>query len=98
MNKPRMLYRDNMNGLTKPAYQRIGHQAGVKSMNGLMYEELRGVVKEHLGEIIKLAVTYTENDNRKTVSLNDVLRAIEDQGDKLAFSHAMAKAAKTCKK
>lgn len=94
----RKFLHDNIQGLTKPAFQRLAHQAGVKSMNGYMYEELRGVAKFHLEYIMKDAIAHTEHERRKTLLLRDVLSAIEDSGNQMAFSHAMKKAVSACKK
>ena len=93
----RRILRDNIQGLTKPAFQRIARQAGVKRMSGLVYDELRGITKVHMENVIRASMTYMEHDRRKTLGLNDVLRGIEDQGDKLAFSNAMKKAVRACK-
>ena len=93
----RRVLRDNIKGLTNPPLQRISHQAGVKSMSGLMYDELRTITRTHLEKIIIASITYAEHDRRVTVSINDVLQAIEDHGDKLAFSNAMTRAARACK-
>ncbi len=95
--KHRKILRDNMQGLTKPVFQRLSHQAGVKSLSALMYEVLRGVTKIHLEMVLKASITYMEHDRRKTLSLNDVLYGIEETGSKVAFSNAMTKAAKICK-
>lgn len=94
----RKFLHDNIQGLTKPAFQRLAQQAGVKSMNGYMYEELRGVTKFHLESILKNAVARVEHDRRKTLLLRDILNAVEDEGNHMAFSHAMKNAVSACKK
>lgn len=95
--RQRKILRDNIQGLTNPAFQRIARQAGVKSMSSVSYLELRGVTKVHMEQVIYSAMMYMEHDRRKTLGLNDILRGIEDQGDKLAFSNAMKKAVHACK-
>jgi histone H3/H4 len=87
---------ENTQGLTKPAFLRIARQAGVKRMSGLTYKELRDVTEEHMENVIRASMMYMEHDRRKTLGLNDVIRGIEDQGDKLAFSNAMKKAVRRC--
>ena len=44
----RKVLRDNIQGITKNALQRLAYKAGVKMMGGLCYEELRGVMKVFL--------------------------------------------------
>ena len=92
----RTVLRNNIQGLTKAAFRRIARQAGVKRMTGTMYEELRNVAKHHMENVIRVSITYMEHDRRKMLGLNDVIRGIEDQGDKLAFSKAMTKAVGVC--
>ncbi|KAI5079576.1 hypothetical protein GOP47_0005055 [Adiantum capillus-veneris] len=49
---------DNIQGITKPAIRRLG----VKRISGLIYEETRGVLKIFLENVIRDAVTHTEQD------------------------------------
>uniref|UniRef100_A0ABI7YUK7 Histone H4 n=1 Tax=Felis catus TaxID=9685 RepID=A0ABI7YUK7_FELCA len=44
----RKVLRDNIQGITKPAIRRLARRGGVKRISGLIYEETRGVLKEHL--------------------------------------------------
>jgi len=76
----RKVLRDNIQGITKPAIQRLAHTAGVKKISGLIYEEIRGVLKVHLENVIRDAVTYTEHARRKTVTVADVAAALSRQG------------------
>ncbi|CAA7391188.1 unnamed protein product [Spirodela intermedia] len=57
-----------------------GEVGGVKRINGLIYEETRGVLKIFLENIIRDAVTYTEHARRKTVTAMDVVYALKRQG------------------
>lgn len=94
--KNRKILRDNIQGITKPALQRIMHKAGVKRASGLVYEQLRGTLKVGLEDIIKMAVIHTQNAGRKTLSLNDAVHGIEDAcGDILLAVHKMKN--KACK-
>ncbi len=47
-------------GNHKPAIRRLARLGGVKRISGLIYEETRGVLKVFLENVIRDAVTYTE--------------------------------------
>nr|QBK86551.1 MAG: hypothetical protein LCMAC102_03460 [Marseillevirus LCMAC102] len=89
--KSKIVFSDNIQGLTKPAFERIARKAGVKSMSGLCKEELRGVVLSKMRPLIEDAVIFTKNRNASTISVNDVLEAIKNQKQNFAFSTAIKK-------
>ena len=72
----RKVLRDNIQGVTKGAIQRLAQVAGVKRISGLVYEEIRGVFKVYLENVLKNAILYTEHSRRKTVSVEDVEAAL----------------------
>ena len=76
----RKIHRDNIQGVTKPAIRRLCRRGGVKRIQGLIYEEARGVLKAFLESVIRDAVTYTEHAKRKTVVTLDVIHALKRQG------------------
>ena len=76
----RKVLRDNITGVTKPAIHRLARRGGVKRISGLIYEEVRGVLKVFLENVIRDSVTYTEHARRKTVSAKDVVYALKQQG------------------
>ena len=76
----RKVLRDNIQGITKPAIRRLARRGGVKRISGLIYEEMRGVLKVFLENVIRDAVTYTEHAKRKTVTAMDVVYALKRQG------------------
>ena len=80
----RKILRDNISGLTKPAFRRILHRAGVKRVSGLIYEELRGVTKVWLEKIIKDMIIFTEHGRRKTAMLEDLEGSLSNNGIMLA--------------
>ena len=43
--------RDNIQGITKPAIRRLARRGGVKRISGLIYEEVRGVLKTFLQNV-----------------------------------------------
>lgn len=72
--------RDSIQGITKPALKRVARTAGVKSLSGLVYEELRGIMKVYMENILQKCVTFTEHARRKTVQLEDLEAALETMG------------------
>ncbi len=80
----RRILRDNIGGITKPAIRRILRRAGVKRISGLVYEELRGILKTWLEKIVRDMVIYTEYDRRKTVQNEDLEAALDSNGIALA--------------
>lgn len=64
-------------GLTKPAFRRIAHRAGVKSISDLMYDELRGITMVWVQNVVGPAIINCKHQKMKTVSvkhLEPVLR------------------------
>nr|2L5A_A Chain A, Histone H3-like centromeric protein CSE4, Protein SCM3, Histone H4 [Saccharomyces cerevisiae] len=57
-----------------------GDKGGVKRISGLIYEEVRAVLKSFLESVIRDSVTYTEHAKRKTVTSLDVVYALKRQG------------------
>ena len=76
----RKVLRDSILGVTKPAIRRLAHRGGVKRIAGLMYEEVRGVLKVFMENVLRDAITYTEHACRKTVTAMDVVYALKCQG------------------
>ncbi|MCJ8743455.1 hypothetical protein PDJAM_G00094240 [Pangasius djambal] len=79
----RKVFRDNIQGITKPAIRRLARRAGVMRIFGLIYEETCSVIKIFLENVIRDAVTYTEHAKRKTVTTMDVVNAVKRQGGTL---------------
>ncbi|KAL7489288.1 hypothetical protein ACHAW6_014913 [Cyclotella cf. meneghiniana] len=75
--------KDNIYGITKPAIRRLARRGGVKRISGLIYEEVRAILKVFLENIIEDAVIYTEYSRRQTVTARDVLYALKRQGKTL---------------
>nr|ACE75329.1 histone H4 [Glyptapanteles indiensis] len=79
----RRVLRDNIQGITKPAIRRLARRGGVKRISGLVYDEIRNILKIFLENTIRDAVTYTEYAKRKTVTAMDVVYALKHQGRKI---------------
>ncbi|KAH9023055.1 histone-fold-containing protein [Lactarius deliciosus] len=80
VKRHRLVLRDNVQGITKPAIRRLARRGGVKRISGLIYEETRGVLKIFLENVIRDTVTYTEHAKRKTVTALDVVYALKRSG------------------
>lgn len=90
LSRRRLIIRDAVNGVTKPAIRRLSRRAGVKRISGnsekssnfqgTIYEETREVAKNMLQKVIRDAVIFTEHACRKTVSSMDVIYALKRQG------------------
>jgi histone H4 len=76
----RMVLRDNIQGITKPAIRRLARRGGCKRISGMVYEETRGVLRMFLENVIRDTVTITEFARRKTVTALDVVYALKRQG------------------
>ncbi|KAK7684737.1 hypothetical protein QCA50_011979 [Cerrena zonata] len=85
----RKILRDNIQGITKPAIRRLARRGGVKRISALIYEEVRGVLKSFLENVIRDAVTYTEHAKRKTVTSLDVVYALKRQDRNLNRFNAL---------
>jgi histone H4 len=72
--------RENIQGITKPAIRRLARRGGVKRISGDIYEEIRGMLRYLLENVIRDAVTCTEHARRKTVTALDVVYALKRQG------------------
>jgi histone H3 len=84
--KHRKILRDNIQGITSPALKRLARRGGVKRITGSCFEELRSITKVFLENVIRDAVTLTEYNRHKTVSLNDVLVALEILGHRVLMA------------
>lgn len=94
MSSTRKIYRDNVQGLTKPAIQRLAHKAGVKSLQGLMYEEIRYDIKRDIESVMSVAGTSMFTRRARTLSVDDVIRGIESaHGTRATYSKSMSKKA-----
>jgi histone H4 len=66
--------------LSKSAIRRMARQGGVRRVSGLVYDEVRNVLKDFLTETLHDAVIYTEHARRNTVTALDVVYALKRRG------------------
>lgn len=79
----RMIKKNNIYGVTKPAIRRLARRGGVKRLSSTVYEDTRAVLKMFLEGVIKDAVEYTAHRRQKTVTAMDVVMALKRQGKTL---------------
>eukprot|EP01117_Protostelium_nocturnum_P012660 TRINITY_DN4661_c0_g1_i1.p1 TRINITY_DN4661_c0_g1~~TRINITY_DN4661_c0_g1_i1.p1 ORF type:complete len:534 (+),score=116.79 TRINITY_DN4661_c0_g1_i1:62-1663(+) len=79
----RKVLRDNIQGITKPAIKKIARRGGIKRVSTEVYEESRSSLKGFFENVIKDAVTYTENSRRKTITTSDIKNGLANQGRQL---------------
>jgi len=72
--------KDNIRGITKPAVRRLARRGGVKRISGIMYEEVRGILKSFVEGVVRDSVSYTEYSKRTTVTALDVVYALRKRG------------------
>jgi histone H4 len=76
----RKILRDNITGVTKPALKRIIFRGGVTRVNGLCFEELRGVLKIWLENVCRSITIFVEHERRKTIFPDDVAASLKLNG------------------
>ena len=78
--RQKKILKDNIRGITKPAIRRLARRGGVKRISGIMYEEVRGILKSFVEGVVRDSVTYTEHSKRQTVTALDVVYALRKRG------------------
>jgi histone H4 len=72
--------KDSVKGVTSPAIRRLARRAGIKRISGLLYDEVRGVLKSFVESVVRDAIAYTESAKRKSVQPSDVVNALRRRG------------------
>lgn len=83
--KHRKILRDSIQGVTKPAIQRLCRRAGVKSASSVVYYDIRALILSYLQSLMKIVVEFSKVNRRKVIMVEDVINALGVQGTKLAF-------------
>ena len=76
----RRVIRDNLEGISKASLRRLARRGGVKRLSGLIYYEVRGVLRDFLRRVIGTALIYMSHAKRRTVSAMDVVHALKRDG------------------
>jgi histone H3/H4 len=77
MSNNRKVIHDAIQGITKPALQRLAFKAGAKSVTGLSYSTLREILSAHLHKVIQKSLAFTEVVRRTTLRESDVREALK---------------------
>ena len=72
--------RDNIQGLEAHEIQRLAFRGGVRDMDGLCFEEIRGVTKLFMEKLLRGVITNTEHSRSNIVCAVDVTEALRFQG------------------
>lgn len=83
MNRRKVL-RDNIQGVTNGSIERLSKKAGVFRLSGLMYPEVRGIIRIFLEKLVKNAVIFAKHRRAKRVSEEDVRKALKLAGHEVA--------------
>ena len=83
--KRKTIFRDAIHGITKPAITRLARKAGVKRIAGLVYQEVRGILKIRLEDVVKNALVVKNNQKRVTLSEYDVRDSLSLTGINVLF-------------
>jgi len=78
-NRHQKILRDNIQGITREMIMALAARAGCLMLSGLVYEEIRGIAKVYLDNLIRDAVALADHKRRKIVFATDVLAAATSQ-------------------
>jgi histone H4 len=67
--------------------RRLARRGGVKRMSGLIYREVREVLKDYLERVMKPVCLYVEHSKRKTATVADVVHALKSIGQPLVVGY-----------
>jgi len=66
--KKRYIYRDNIQGIKKNQIRRLAYVAGIEELSSLCYEEVRGIIKQKLENIISNIYLYLDYSRTRTMT------------------------------
>lgn len=75
-----------MEFITKPSITRIARKAGVKSISDDCYPTIYKTIDERLNDIVKTAVIVNNEQNTKTLMVDDVYKSFILNGYNVARS------------
>ncbi|PSN62203.1 histone-fold-containing protein [Corynespora cassiicola Philippines] len=65
--------RDSIRGVTKGDIKRLARRGGIKRISGMIYDDVRQVMKERLENILRQCVAIVDLSGRKTVTVRDII-------------------------
>lgn len=72
--------KEKSRGATNGGIRRLARRGGVKRISGMVYEEVRQVLKTFVEGVLRDATAYTEHAKRKTLTALDVVHALKKRG------------------
>jgi len=72
--------RDSSKSIARPAVRRLARRAGVKRVSGLLYDEVRGVIKSFVEVVVRDSIAFAEHSRRKTIGALDVVYGLRRRG------------------
>lgn len=76
----RKIPKDCIRGISKPDIRRLARRGGVKRISAMIYDDIRLAMKERLQTILKDCIAYVEYRKAKTVTVHDVIHALQRLG------------------
>ncbi|KAF8277644.1 hypothetical protein TcBrA4_0112160 [Trypanosoma cruzi] len=58
--RQKKILRENVRGITRGSIRRLARRGGVKRISGVIYDEVRGVIKSFVEGVVRDATGYTE--------------------------------------
>lgn len=83
----RRVLRDNIKGISTSSIRRLARRGGVKRISGMIYDEVRTILKNFLECLIRDAVLYASYGGRCTVTPQDIVHALKRHGRTLYGFH-----------
>lgn len=72
--------------IQKTSIQRLAYKAGVKQLATYVYDEIRGILRADLEELLQKVLVVTENARRQTAYESDVRVALKSMGKFASFA------------
>lgn len=76
--------RDSIKGISKPAIERLLRRGGVLRIGNLAYDDIRNIIRTWTAKVVKDMILFTQHNRRKTVSIEDLEAALDNNGVSLA--------------
>ena len=83
MKHLRTVLKDAIHNISRAAICWMAHCGGVMRISGNIYEEVRGILKAFLEEVVKDVIIYYQYSERKTVTMMDIIYALKRHGHHL---------------
>jgi len=78
--KHKVVLRDNILGITKPAIRRLAHRAGVKRLSADTIDPIRNLLRTFLNHNLRIVSLLAKHAKRKTIGSKDVINGFRLQG------------------